>query len=54
MGNINITKKFSKLKSVSSVDDDYLETATGDVLEKKLFLKKFLIFTRKQLCWSPF
>ena len=32
MGNIEITKKFSRLKSVSSIDDDYLETATGSVL----------------------
>ena len=31
MGNIEITK-FSRLKSVSSIDDDYLETATGGVL----------------------
>ena len=41
MGNIEITKKFSRLKSVSSIGDDYLETATGGVLQKKLFLKKF-------------
>ena len=32
MGNIEITKKISRLKSVSSVDDDYLETATGGIL----------------------
>ena len=32
MENIEITKKFSKLKSVSNIDDDYLETATGGVL----------------------
>ena len=32
MGNMEITKKFSGLKSLSSIDDDYLETATGDVL----------------------
>ena len=32
MGNIEITKKFSRLKNDSSVDDDYLETATGGVL----------------------
>ena len=31
MGNIKITTKFSKLKSVSSIDDDYLKTATGGV-----------------------
>ena len=32
MGSIEITTKFSRLKSVSSIDDDYLETATGGVL----------------------
>ena len=32
MGNIEITNKFYRLKSVSSIDDDYLETATGGVL----------------------
>ena len=33
MGNIEITKKFCRLKSASSNDDDdYLETATGGVL----------------------
>ena len=32
MGNIEITKKSSRLKSVYSVDDDYLEIATGGVL----------------------
>ena len=39
MGNIEITTKFSKLKSVSNIDNDYLETNTGGVLSKKLFLK---------------
>ena len=32
MGNIEIMTKFSRLKSVSGIDDDYLETATGGVL----------------------
>ena len=32
MGNTEITKKFSRLKSASNIDDDYLETATGGVL----------------------
>ena len=41
MRNIEITKKFSRLKSVSSTEDDYLETATGGVLLKKAFLKIF-------------
>ena len=48
MGNIEITTKLSRLKSVSSIDDDYLEAATGDVL------KNFVIFTGKHLCWSVF
>ena len=48
MGNIEITTKLSRLKSVSSIDDDYLEAATGRVL------KNFVIFTGKHLCWSLF
>ena len=32
MGNIKIMKKLSRLKSVSSIDDDYLEAATEGVL----------------------
>ena len=32
MENIEITTHFSRLKSVFSTDDDYLETATGGVL----------------------
>ena len=48
MGNIQITTKLSRLKSVSSIEDDYLEAATGGVL------KNFVIFTGKQLCWSLF
>ena len=44
MGNIEITKKLSRLNSVSSIDDDYLEAATGSVL------KNFVIFTGKHLC----
>ena len=48
MGNIEITTKLSRLKSVSSIDDDYLEAATGGIL------KKFVIFTGKHLCWSLF
>ena len=43
MGNIEITTKLSRLKSVSSTDDDYLEAATGGAL------KNFVIFTGKQL-----
>ena len=48
MGNIEITTKLSRLKSVSSIDDDYLEAATGDAY------KNFVIFTVKHLCWSLF
>ena len=54
MGNTDITTKFSRLKSVSSIDDDDLETSTRGVLLKKAVLKNFVIFTGKQLCWSPF
>ena len=32
MGNIETTAKFSGLKNVFSIDNDYLETATRDVL----------------------
>ena len=48
MGNIEITTKLSRLKSVSSIDDDYFEATTGGVL------KNFVIFTGKHLCWSLF
>ena len=48
MGNIEITTKLSRLRSVSSIDDDYLKAATGGVL------KNFVTFTEKHLCWSPF
>ena len=48
MGNIEITTKLSRLRSVSSIDDDYLKAATGGAL------KKFVIFTEKHLFWSPF
>ena len=39
MGNIETTAKVSRLKSISSIVDNYLEAATGGVLQKKLFLK---------------
>ena len=32
MGNIETTTKFSGLKSISSIEDHYLETATRSVL----------------------
>ena len=46
MGNIEIMTKLSRLKSVSSIDNDYLEAVTGGVL------KNFVIFTGEHLCWS--
>ena len=48
MGNIEIKTKLSRLKSVSSIDNDYLEVVTGGVL------KNFVIFRGKHLCWSLF
>ena len=48
MGNTEITTKLSRLKSVSSIDDDDLEAATGGLL------KNFVIFTEKHLCLSLF
>ena len=48
MGNIEITTKLCRLKSVSSIDDDYLEAATGGDI------KNFVIFTGKHLCRSLF
>ena len=32
MGNIENTTKFSRLGSISSIEDNFLETATGGVL----------------------
>ena len=32
MGNIETTTKFAKLKSISSIEDTYLEATTGSVL----------------------
>ena len=32
MGNIEITTKFSRLKSISSINVNYLEAATGGIL----------------------
>ena len=48
MGNIEITTKLFILKSVSSIDHDYLEAAARGVL------KNVAIFTGKLLCWSLF
>ena len=32
MGNLETTTKFSRLKSISNIEDNYLEAATRDVL----------------------
>ena len=40
MGNIEITMKLSRLKSVSSIDNDYLEAATGGVLKNFVNLQE--------------
>ena len=48
MGNIEITTKLSRLKSVSSIDYDYLEAVTGGAY------KNFVEFTGKHLCWNLF
>ena len=32
MSNVETTTKFSRLKSMSSIEDSYLEAATGGVL----------------------
>ena len=32
MGNIETATKFSRLNSISSIEDNYLEAATGGVL----------------------
>ena len=54
MGNVEATTKFARLKSISILEDNYLEAATGGVLLQKAVLKSFAIFTGKQLCWSLF
>ena len=48
--------KFSRLESISSIEDNYLEAVTGHRLFsiKKATLKKLAVFTGKQLCWSLF
>ena len=47
-GKLRNYDRLSRLKSVSSIDDDYFEAATGGGL------KNFVIFTGKRLCWSLF
>ena len=48
MGNIETKTKFSRLKSISNIENNYLEAATGSVLQKKAFLKNFAV------CWFKF
>ena len=38
MGNIETTTKFSILKNISSIKDNYLKATTGSLPLKKLFL----------------
>ena len=52
MGNIETTTKVSRLKSIFSIEDNYLRAATWGVQKKKTVLKNFAIFTGKYLCWS--
>ena len=49
MGNIEITKKFSRLKSVSSIDDDYLETPP-EVFYRKSCSLFFFQYLQKKDC----
>ena len=44
MGNIEIMTKLSRSKSVSSIDNDYLEAVTGD------FLKIFCNYLQENTC----
>ena len=46
MGNIVTTTKFSRLKSISSIEDNYIEATTGGVLWKS-FSKKLHNIHRK-------
>ena len=40
MGNIKITTRLSRLKSISSIDNDYLDAATGGVLKNFVNLQE--------------
>ena len=51
MGNVETATKFSGLKSISSIEDNYTEVNTK-VFYIKAVLKNFAIFTGEQLCWS--
>ena len=43
MGNIEATRKCSKLKSISSIEDNYLQAGAGGVLLKKPFVKVLVL-----------
>ena len=47
MGNIEITKKFSRFKSVSSIDDDYCDYSFTSVIYLSLY-------SYKEKQWSLF
>ena len=49
MGNIETTTNFSRLESISSMEDNYLEAAIGGLLYKKLFLK-ILLYSQENNC----
>ena len=51
MGNIGTATKFSRLKSMSSIEDNYLEAATWGVLQKALFLN-ISQYSQENNCWE--
>ena len=48
MDDIETATKFSRLESISSIENNYKDAATGGVLEKAV-LKNFAIYVGKQL-----
>ena len=48
MDDIETATKFSRLESISSIENNYTDAATGGVL-KKAVLKNFAIYVGKQL-----
>ena len=49
MENIETTTKVYRLKDMSSIEDNYLEAATGGALLKKMFLK-ILQYSQENIC----
>ena len=49
MRNIETKMKVSRLTSISSIEDNYLEAATRGVLYKNLFLKT-LQYSQENIC----